>query len=583
MPLHLLTFRCHPDRISPKIQLEGEMRMKGRRKEFMRIAMIVSAIIVLAAACRAIAFSTQNDFLDRLANFTRIFLYLSLFAVWGVSIQRRVLQVQVRHYLVTVVFLMIFWLTVREFRWHLVANENVKRWLWYAYYFGILLIPLLAFFISLSLGKPEEYRLPKWTAFLYLPTFALLALVLTNDLHQWVFVFPDTAANYSELNYNYGPLFYVLYVWGSACALAAIAVMLSKCRIPRTRKILWLPLTPFAMALLYVVLYAVRVPFVTGAFGDLAVFDCLLFTAFFESCIQCGLIQSNTRYTDLFMASSDISAQIVDTEYRVRYSASGATSFPMESMKKAETAPVVLPDGKRLHNMPVNGGHVIWTEDISELLNVQETLEHSCEELQDRNEFLQYAYEQEKEHRLVVEQNRLYDLLQNKTQRQFDHIQELTAAYQKAEKDDDKRRIIASIVVLGSYIKRRKDFILSMDSSPALPESKLTNALMESLRSLELLEVRGGCFVQTERELVDGDILTRAYDFFESIVETVMDSARYLNVAVRKAEGRLRCTVMTDCSGDYTEIRRLFPQVQIVHDEDGGTEYLLPLEGGGAE
>ncbi len=554
--------------------------MKGRGKQLRRIAMVVSAIIVLAAACRAIAFSTQNDFLDRLANFTRIFLYLGLFTVWGVTIHRRVLQIQARHYLVTVVVLMIFWLTVREFRWHLVANEDVKRWLWYAYYFGILLIPLLAFFISLSLGKPETYRLPKWTAFLYLPTFTLLALVLTNDLHQRVFVFSDTAANYSELNYSYGALFYVLYVWDSACALAAIAVMLSKCRIPRTRKILWIPLTPFAAALLYVVLYAIRVPFVTRVLGDLAVFDCLLFTAFFESCIQCGLIQSNTRYTDLFMASSDISAQIVDTAYCVRYSASGAAWFPKEVMKEAETASVVLPGGKRLHNMPVNGGHVIWTEDISELLNVQETLEHSREDLQDRNKFLQYSYEQEKEHRLVVEQNRLYDLLQNKTQRQLDHIQELTRAYQKAESDNDKRRIIASIVVLGSYIKRRKDFILSMDSSPALPESKLTNALVESLQSLELLGIRGGCFVRTERELVDGDALTRAYDFFESVAENVMASARYLSVAVRMASGGLRCTVMTDSTGGGEGIRRLFPQVQIVRDEDGGTEYLLPLEGG---
>ena len=68
----------------------------------------------------------------------------------------------------------------------------------------MLFIPLLCVFVALSLGKPENYRLPKWTSLLYIPTTLLLLLVLTNDLHQLVFVFPADAAAWLDTDHGYG-------------------------------------------------------------------------------------------------------------------------------------------------------------------------------------------------------------------------------------------------------------------------------------------------------------------------------------------------------------------------------------------
>ena len=555
--------------------------MSNRKQMLLRSAASVFAVIAVAFLCRRIVVTTDSRFVEQLANFTRIYLYLGLFAAWGVSVYRRVMQAQVRRYLVAVAVLMVLWLTIREFRWHLVLGADARRWLWYAYYIGILMIPMLALLVSLSLGKGENYRLPEWTSLFYIPTLVLIGLALTNDLHHRLFIFPSGAAMQTELDYRYGAVYYVLTAWAALCALGAFFVMLSKCRIPRTGKFLWLPLLPFGIALGYVVLYALRVPIVTGALGDMAVFDCLLFTAFFECCIQCGLIQSNSRYSDLFRASEGIAAQILDRNDTVHYASHAASAFPREIIEKAEAAPVVLPEGKRLHNRPVNGGRVVWTEDISELLNMREKLEDTREELRDRNEFLRYSYEKEREHRLILEQNRLYDLLQDKTQAQMDLIRQLTEDYRTAGNEAGQRSVLARIVVLGSYIKRRKDFVLSMDSSSVLSENKLSNALDESFRSLELLGIRGGYYVRTGRDYLDGNTLSRAYDFFECVVEHVWDSAHYLNAAVREADGELRCTVTADRNGETAQVRRLFPEMQLLPDEDGGVTCLLPLEGGG--
>lgn len=73
-----------------------------------------------------------------------------------------------------------------------------------------------------------------------------------------------------------------------------------------------------------VVLYALRIPFARAIGWDLAIFESMAFTVFFESCIQSGLIQSNTRYADMFRASRDLSVQITDNHYVVQYSAENA-------------------------------------------------------------------------------------------------------------------------------------------------------------------------------------------------------------------------------------------------------------------
>ena len=551
--------------------------MLKQNKHFLRIVTRTAVLIFAAVFCRRLALATDVVFVGKLANSIRIFLYIGLFSTWGVSVSHRVMQPQIRRYLVVVAGLMVVWLFMRELRWHYVKDPDILRILWYSYHIYTLFIPLLALLVSLSLGKPETYRLPKQSLFLYLPTVGLILLVLTNDLHQFVFRFPADAAVWSDSRYHYGAGFVLITAWGVLCAMAAFFVMLTKCRLPQIKKFLWLPLIPFAAAVLYMILYALRVPFVVHLLGDLAVSSCLMFTAFFESCIQCGLIPSNTRYFDLFRASKDISAQITDMEYVVRYAASGAVSIPKEEMLRAEHTPLLLPSGKQLHNMPVNGGHAIWIEDMSELLSLRETLEEQQDELQVRNALLKLEYEREKQHRTVAEKNRLYDLIQSKTQAQLDQIKFLMERCRAAETEAEKRRILSYIIVLGSYIKRREDFVLSMNEVPLLAKSRLESAFQESFRSLRLLGIQGSYLVHTSEEYLSGNLLARAYDFFEDVLEMLMDMANYLNVRVGEACGGLRVSILTDfCVADDFVLMERYPDMRIVREDDG-TEFILPL------
>lgn len=87
----------------------------------------------------------------------------------------------------------------------------------------MLFIPMLSVFVSRSLGKGEDFRLPRWTKLLYVPTLLLLLLVLTNDLHQQVFSFPSGVL--SDQAYRYESGYFFVLAWEALCAGFALLSM----------------------------------------------------------------------------------------------------------------------------------------------------------------------------------------------------------------------------------------------------------------------------------------------------------------------------------------------------------------------
>ncbi|MBR1747858.1 MAG: hypothetical protein IJ735_06595 [Clostridia bacterium] len=538
----------------------------------------VAALIAIAVTCRFISRDPNTPlFLNKTCNLIRTLIYSGLFATWGVSVYRRVVQVQARKFLVILAALMAVWVILRAFKFYFITDVTAERYLWYTYYFPMLFIPTLTLFVALSIGKNEGYRLPNYAFLLLVPATILAILALTNDLHQCVFRFPENAA-FSENDYSYAWGYILVVIWGVSCGLASLVLMFVKSRLPKNRPALWIPIIPFAVVIVYVILYALRVPFAFSIGWDLAVFECLSFTVFLESCIMSGLIQSNIRYEDMFRASQGLSAQITDKAYNVRYAAENAEAIDRATLEKAETAPVII-DNKLLHNMPIRGGRAIWTDDITELLEVKESLELTQEELKDRNDFLQYSYKREEENKIVEEQNRLYDLLQSKTQKQIDSINRLVNEYKHTASDEEKHRILSEIVVLGCFIKRRKDFVLLTDYTPMLPDAKLTNAFAESFRALGLYGVKGTFSVKTNKEYVSGDVLTKAYDYFEDVIETALDKAKYITARVYEVRGMPRISIAVDCKIDTKNLVAIYPEMQLDESEEE-TEFYLPLLGG---
>lgn len=542
------------------------------RKRKYGVVLLV-AVLMICAVCARVA--ARYGYYAEGLSIVRALIYIGLLAAWGISVQTRIIQTQVRRYLLVIAGLMLLWLTLRTVKYN-TYHMTAERFLWYGYYLPMLFIPVLAVLVALSLGKPENYRLPKWTHFLYLPSALLFLLVLTNDLHQLVFFFPTGVLSTRE--YDYGSGYYVVLAWMVLCAAAALVIILAKCRIPQSRRYLWLPVVPFALALGYCAAYIKGVYWVWLLAGDLTVSMCLIITAIFESCIQCSLIQSNTHYAELFHAST-IGALITDRDFSVACAAENARSVDSQTLMAAAESPVVTADGIRISEAPIRWGHVFWEDDISPMLAVLKELDDTREELQSYGSILQAENAQKARRKKLEEQERLYRAMQEKAAAPAVRLSNLAKALQGVQDADAARFLLWKMTVIGAYLKRRSNLIFLADRDDMVPVSEVALCLNESMDNLRLHVRRCASRLDFEGEL-RLETAAALYDFFEAAIELAMDDLSGAAANVTRKEDACVLSLMLQCGTDLTSLRAAYPDAS-VENEDGVWYCTLSVREGG--
>lgn len=548
---------------------------KSNSKKYSTILYVALAIFT-AMVLRQIARWADAP-LDWFCGMIRSAIYIELFIAWGVFLHRGIIQPQVRRYLTSISVLMVFWITVRTIRYSLDECIWLMRYLWYLYYLPMLLIPLLAVFVALSLGKPDNFRLSKWTGLLYIPTAALLLLVLTNDLHQFVFVFPEDAIVWVN-DYSYALGYFLAVGWVVSCTITALVVMLIKCRIPHRRTVLMLPFAPAVVALIYGVLYYFRVPWLKFLTGDMTVVFCLLIVAILECCIECGLIQSNTGYEELFMVSR-LGAQITNQENAVCLASANARALTEEQRISTKTQTVSADKSMIVKSQPIGFGHVLWQEDVAELTEAIEQIEENCRDLAEHNRIRQENLKTRKKILALQEKNRVSDLLHRETAGQIDLIDRMLAQYD-TETDDRKRsRLLGGAAVVGAYIKRYGNLLLIGERTETADIRDLARCFDESFINLELLGVNCLHTLPSDIILATKDML-QVYRSFEAAVETSLSDLQYVWINVRESKEGIFLNMEFVCDTDLSPFASIADSFSC---EDGAYRFTFKLRKGGEE
>lgn len=544
---------------------------------------IILCVILAILAAMVLRQIEADAPLNRIFNILRASIYIGMFIAWGVSIHRRIVQPQVSRYLIAISALMVFWIIIRTIRYSLNDCIWLMRYLWYLYYLPLLFIPLLGVFIALSLGKAENFRLPKWTALFYLPTVVLFLLVVTNDLHQYVFIFPADAIVWMN-DYHYAIGYFLIIIWMILCAVTALVTMLIKFRNPISRRILILPFIPATLAVIYCALWVFRVldifqmDWLKVIAGDMTVVFCLLFTAVLESCIQCGLIQSNTGYDELFMVSR-LSAQITDQENMVCLASLGAKKLTEEQRINAETHPVWADKSTLVRSQPIGFGHVIWQEDVNELTEAIEQIEENCRDLAEHNRIRQENLETRKKILALQEKNRVNDLLHRETAEQINLIDRMLEQYD-VEPDARKRtRLLAGAAAVGAYIKRYGNLLLVSERWSTADIRDLARCFEESFINLELLDVDCLHTLPSGISITTKDML-RVYHSFELAMEACLYDLSHVWIHMRNRENRFQLYMEFVCDTDLSPFAHVADAFTC---EDGAYRFTFDLLQKGGE
>ena len=502
---------------------------------------VVLLFVLLAYICRFI--ETDNELIQTLADQCRACTYLGIYCAWVIYLNKHVVQKKVRQYLTAIGCLMVCWFFLRTVKYHILLDPLGGHICWYLYYIPMILIPTFGLSATLLMDGAEK-KTTKWiTGILLFFSVVLIVCVLTNDLHQQVFRF-EGPVPYSDKNYSYGILFMLIQFWIIACLVIMEILLVKKSRIP-DRKRFWLPVIPGLLLLSWNIANLLRLPFIKTFAGDMTAICCLLMAAIFQGCILCGLIQTNSRYFELFQATGGLDAEITDNSFR-RYYFSGEFPGAFQNLRDSIIAKSSVQERWiRINHLPVKGGHLFWSEDISVLLDQYQDIQEQQEELTARNQLLRKTYKKEAERRKLEEQNRLLNIIQSQTSRQYELLSHYMEKLEQTESREEYELILSKIVVVGTYLKRRKNLMLTRYSSreDSLTMADLKQSLAESCENLKLCEIKAAYFVQDKEKQLRADDVLKCYDFFEWLVEQLFDVMNSVFFRVTHIEEKLQISV----------------------------------------
>ena len=473
---------------------------------------ITAAVMLLAFfVIGSVANVTWNEPL----SFTSTMVFSALAIMWTVSIASRVTKRREKRYFLLLGAFMLLWLVERAVKFSFfLTNEWVARHLWYGYYIPIIIMPLISLMLSLCLGKTDDERLDPKLKLLYVPALLLICGIMTNDFHQLAFRFNEGFSNWGS-TYSYGALYYLVVVWIAVIIIASLVITVRFSTVSGSRKKAVSLLAVIAVSGLFAGIY-VFTDFKSTRIMNVPELFCFCLAAYWEACLQTGLMPSNTGYDLLFKKSHNF-AEISDDGGNVIYKT---------ALEKGNNTYVE-------HEQKISGGKVKWLEDVTVVNRQKEQLEDANRRLSARAELQEKENALKEERMQLAEQQKIYDKMNASFEPQTKRIRTLV---NDAEQSEEKwKNNMLWVCVIGAYIKRKSNLILLSTKSDYIPLSELGLAWRESLSYLAKAGVVCSASSLPDLALPSGLILY-AYDEFETLLERKMPQITSVNLDVIEKE-----------------------------------------------
>ncbi|NLT57984.1 MAG: hypothetical protein GXX99_03380 [Clostridiales bacterium] len=439
-------------------------------------------------------------------------LFEAVAVIWVASILRRSLHPGVRRAVFAAGLLIAAWLLFRVLKYQLIGSWVLTRYIWYGFYLaeaGLLLAMLRI--ASLTGSGPEPRPAPRWFLGACALNAALVALVLTNDLHGLMFVL-DRSAPDGTGNYGYGPLYFVVMACFLLELLASVGILFRKTKDSPRRHAVVVPLALIAALAAYSAGYAARIPVFFES--DMTMVACVFALLFLECCMFAGQMPANRHYRRLFQ-NARMKLRITDEEGRPMLASGDAD--PSGETGGADPSPFPADGGGLLLKSAIAGGYAEWRPDITAIQRLKAEIEASNLRLAAGGEFLSrlaQVREQAAQTNALIKINAAFEADIALHQQRLDQML-------RAMQSEEGRRgaSIGIAALLICYIKRRCNLLfLEMGGSTTLPAGEAAAYLDEltEIARLAGVECLTACRLSREIGLRDATLF---YDFFGSVLE----------------------------------------------------------------
>jgi len=474
---------------------------------------------------------------------------------WAIFLKRRITDDRNRKLLICIAGSLVLLIVLRTFKYSILEKNSI---LWYMYYLPLTGIPYLTFLMAKGLyGKQNEKKqtMEKW---LLVGLVIINGMVISNNIHQMVFYFPDPK-DIDTYNYRIG--YYLTVVWIVVFVAATFYHLYRACSLPQSRSKMWVPMIPTLVGTALLVISAVgAVPRINDTriylFHEITL---VMVIAIVEACIRIGVIPSNDGYEEIF-DKSNINACITDSTNHVVYSSDPKGVITAEKRLEAGSGKVMLDDHTRLHSNEISGGMLYYTEDIGEIVKLNHMMEEATEIINDENAMIEAENKLLHDEAMYRTKNKLYDDIARLVRPQVTSIEE---CQELCEKDpDNEMAYISKAALLNAYIKRRVNLSLLQMESDKLPVSELYLAMAETLTYLGYSDVAVNIVSKANERMVDVSQGIELYDYFENVLEHFYGKMTAVMVTIDEKNEETMFRIMLETQ----EKKEALPEISFAHE-----------------
>ncbi|MBQ8080883.1 MAG: hypothetical protein IJ240_03185 [Clostridia bacterium] len=480
--------------------------------------------LFLLAGCANLLTRADNLLFGSVMFTVNFAIYIGLIIFWMQSVKERLLPTRARSYILAAAFLMLTYLLLRVYKYRIANTAVLIRYTSYVYYVPMMLIPALFLMTCICIRRGENAKGKE--KLLLFPAAILSLIVLTNDLHRFVYIPKVPRAEFIVLSgtYAYGPGFYLLYVWMLAAILAGVALLFSATRKKSKQGLLQLLaifMIWFGMALFterVLSLPNLKRPYSTPEihiFGMLAVF---------EVCIRLRLLPHNENYAGFF-ESMQIPALITDRAFTPVFTTAEPLKAGRDDLQRSLSDTVYPAEDIRLHGHAIRAGYIFWTTDERELRRMNDRLLDANETLDTENTLIKAENRQREELAHMDFQNRIYRQISEELYPTQKKIEELLSAMQPGT--ESYLRDMKLVCVLNAYVKRATNLMLLAAEADTVESRELLLALQESARYLTYYGIKAEAMGDTAQP-IRADMLFPFYKTFEELIEKLLSDITYL-------------------------------------------------------
>ena len=399
----------------------------------------------------------------------------------------KIIDKKTKIYFIISFCLFAFWLGIKIFDKVSDFNDG-NDYTWYLLYIPLLFIPTMWFITNNQIYiKNKTYK--KVMAIISISISLLLfLLVLTNNFHQLVFIFPDYVTGNHVGDYKYNIGYFVIYAFIFVEILTTIVLFYTFSNKKTTIKQKILPSIVILLVIVYSILYMATDIFIPYLF-DMTLVYTILGTILVYVSLKCGLVKNSGAYFEFF-ETCNVPLAIVNEKQDIEY-------------QNAQYRKQKANSNMLLEKQKLNSGTLLVLNDVEKLKSLQKELKTENEKLEYINKILENKKEVLQKEKQIKHHALLLDKVEKQIKNKKNVFEELLNNLPETITTENKKQTketLDEIKCIVGYLKRKTSLILLSEQKQKITKDELKLLFNESFNDLKWLNINAGigldeCFI----------------------------------------------------------------------------------------